>query len=148
MRNRKAWIAAALIATSLVSAVPVMAQEPAEDDGSGVIAYLLGHPGLLVRLGLTSEQITATRQLIQRTRTALRPLRADITNLTRQIGQALAQPSPDACAVGRLVVDRNAKYGQIEDVLEDFDDDFSALLTPEQLVKYEALKAVLGHRRP
>jgi hypothetical protein len=146
MRNRQAWIAAALTALSLLAALPAVAQE---EEKEGVIAYLLAHPRILVnRLNLTPDQATATRQLIERTRTALRPLRTDIANLTKQIRDALAQPTPDACALGRLLVDRKAKYEQIEDVLQGFDDAFSALLTREQLARYEALKDVLGHGLP
>jgi hypothetical protein len=136
------WIAAALLV--LTAALPALAQEAGDNDGSGVIAYLLTHPRVLVnRLALTPDQVTATRQLLQRTRNAVGPLRQDIASLTRQIQEALAQSSPDACAVGQLVVDRKGKYDQIEAALQGFDDAFSGLLTPDQLAKYERLKETL-----
>jgi len=145
MQQRSLTLTAVLLLALLgLAAMPALAQEAADAEQPSALAYLLAHPGLLVRgVGLTPAQATATRALIQTARTAIRPVRADVQSLNQQIKAAFAQASPDACAIGALVVSRHDDYEKIEAALQAFDQGFAALLTPEQLAKYEALKTVL-----
>ena len=104
-------------------------------------AQILSNPRLLARyLRLTPEQVQQQRQLVQALRADLEPLRAQRTALREDLRAALEGGSPDACAVGAIVVDLSELRGQIRGELEEFDDAFSDILTPEQLVRYEALK--------
>jgi Spy/CpxP family protein refolding chaperone len=104
-------------------------------------AQILSNPRLLARyLRLTPEQVQQQRQLVQALRADVEPLRAQRTALREDLRAALEGGSPDACAVGAIVVDLSELRGQIRAELEEFDDAFSDILTPEQLARYEALK--------
>lgn len=104
-------------------------------------AQILSNPRLLARyLRLTPEQVQQQRQLVQALRADVEPLRAQRTALREDLRAALEGGSPDACAVGAIVVDLSELRGQIRGELEEFDDAFSDILTPEQLARYEALK--------
>ena len=104
-------------------------------------AQILSNPRLLARyLRLTPEQVVQQRQLVQALRADLDPLREQRRALREDLRAALDGGSPDACAVGAIVVDLSELRGQIRAELEEFDDAFSAILTPPQLARYEALK--------
>ena len=104
-------------------------------------AHILSTPRLLARyLRLTPEQVQQQRQLVQALRADVEPLREQRRPCARSLRAALEGGSPDACAVGAIVVDLSELRGQIRGELEEFDDAFSAILTPEQLARYEALK--------
>lgn len=104
-------------------------------------AQILSNPRLLARyLRLTPEQVVQQRQLVQALRADLDPLREQRRALREDLRAALDGGSPDACAVGAIVVDLSELRGQIRAELEEFDDAFSAILTPQQLARYEALK--------
>lgn len=136
---------AALVAVLAVA--PAKAQEEGEGDNKA-IAQFLKNPQVLVRaLSLTAAQTATLRTLATATRTAIRPIGAEIKTLSEQIRTALNGTNPDACAVGALVVSRHGKYELVEDQLQDFDDDFSAILTAEQLLKYDTLKDRINHPR-
>ena len=141
----KRKIAFGLAVLVALFALPAFAQE--EDENLKALAAFVAKPGILVRaLTLTAEQQATLRTQVTTARSTIKPLRTDIKNLTDQIRDALGQPNPDACAVGALVVTRHGKYEDIEDALLLFDHDFSAILTPTQLTKYEALKDLFNHR--
>ncbi len=145
--QRKRLIILGLAALVAVFAVaPATAQEEGGDNKA--IAQFLKNPQVLVRaLSLTAAQTATLRTLATATRTAIRPIGAEIKGLSEQIRTALDATTPDACAVGALVVTRYGKYEDVEALLQDFDDDFSATLTAEQLLKYEALKDRINHPR-
>ena len=104
-------------------------------------AQILSNPRLLARyLRLTPEQVQQQRQLVQALRADVEPLREQRKALREDLREALEGGSPDACAVGAIVVDLSELRGQIRGELEEFDDAFSDILTPEQLARYEALK--------
>ncbi|HEX5718110.1 MAG TPA: Spy/CpxP family protein refolding chaperone [Thermoanaerobaculia bacterium] len=107
-----------------------------------------GNPGDILRnaralaryLKLTPAQIETTKQLTQTLHNTTRPLYQQIEPLAEQRRSQLDEASPDACAVGNTVVQIDGLRDQIHGAREDFDEAFSAILTPEQLAKYEALK--------
>ena len=102
---------------------------------------VLRNPRALARyLKLTPAQIETTKQLLQTLHDTTRPLYQQIEPLEEQRRGQLDEASPNACAVGETVVRIDALRDQIRDAREDFDEAFSAILTPEQLAKYEALK--------
>ncbi len=147
MQQRKRLITLGLAALVAVLAVaPATAQEEGGDNKA--LAQIIKRPQVLVRaLSLTAAQTATLRTLATAARTAIQPIGVEIKALSEQIRTALDSANPDACAVGALVVSRYGKYEQIEDVLQDFDDDFSAILTPEQLLKYETLKDRINNPR-
>jgi Spy/CpxP family protein refolding chaperone len=135
MRRKPVLFAAAAFAALLW--VPALAAAaPARGP-----AQILSNPRLLARyLRLTPEQVQQQRQLVQALRADVEPLREQRKALHEDLREALDGGSPDACAVGAIVVDLSELRGQIRAELEEFDDAFSAILTPEQLARYEALK--------
>jgi Spy/CpxP family protein refolding chaperone len=134
MRRQPLLFAAAFAALLWVPALAAAA--PARGP-----AQILSNPRLLARyLRLTPEQVQQQRQLVQALRADVEPLREQRKALRDDLRAALEGGSPDACAVGAIVVDLSELRGQIRGELEEFDDAFSDILTPEQLARYEALK--------
>jgi Spy/CpxP family protein refolding chaperone len=131
---RKTLFAAAALAALLLPAVAEAAQRPDP-------RALLHNPRALARyLRLTAAQIEQQKVLVQELRAEVKPLRESLAPLQEDLAEALAAASPDACAVGALVVDVDEVRDDIRAAYEDYDEAFSAILTPEQLARYEALK--------
>jgi Spy/CpxP family protein refolding chaperone len=128
------------VATALFAflALPLLAEAARKPGNPG---DLLRNPRALARyLKLTPAQIETTKQLLHTLHDTTRPLYQQIEPLAEQRRGQLDAASPDACAVGATVVQIDGLRDRIRDAREDFDEAFSAILTPEQLAKYEALK--------
>ncbi|HEX6862996.1 MAG TPA: periplasmic heavy metal sensor [Thermoanaerobaculia bacterium] len=136
MMRRRLSVATALFA---LLALPLLAN--AAPGRGGNPADILRNPRALARyLKLTPAQVETTKQLLQTLHNTTKPLYQQIEPLEEQRRGQLDEASPDACAVGNTVVQIDALRDQIRGAREAFDDAFSAILTPEQLAKYEALK--------
>ncbi|MES1244576.1 MAG: hypothetical protein ABUT39_23420 [Acidobacteriota bacterium] len=128
-------IAAALIA---LLAIPFMAQAAKEPRNP---ADILHNARALARyLKLTPAQIETTKGLLDDLHAITKPLYDQIEPLEKQLKTQLDAASPDSCSVGATVVKIDGLRDGIRDARDDFDDAFSAILTPAQLAKYEALK--------
>jgi Spy/CpxP family protein refolding chaperone len=102
---------------------------------------VLHNPRALARyLKLTPAQVEAARKLQQELKAAVDPLREAQKGLREALRTELEAASPNACEVGEAALALHANREQIRAEVEEFDDKFSALLTPEQLARYEALK--------
>lgn len=146
MQPKRLFVLGLVALAAVLSTAPVRAQE--EEGDNKAIAQFLKNPQVLVRaLRLTAAQTATLRTLATASRTAIRPIGNEIKDLSEQIRDGLNAANPDACAVGALLVTRHGKYEDVEVLLQDFDDDFSAILTPEQLLKYDALKDRINHPR-
>lgn len=146
MQPKRLFVLGLVALAAVLSTAPVRAQE--EEGDNKAIAQFLKNPQVLVRaLRLTAAQTATLRTLATASRTAIRPIGNEIKDLSEQIRDGLNAANPDACAVGALLVTRHGKYEDVEVLLKDFDDDFSAILTPEQLLKYDALKDRINHPR-
>ena len=113
---------------------------------------ILHNPRALARyLKLTPDQVTAAQQLQASLRATLEPLRASEKQLREALRAEVEAATPNACETGAALLAVRANEERIKDALQDYDDQFSALLTPEQLARYEALKEaarLLGGREP
>jgi len=135
MTRQRLSIAAALLALLTLPLLAEAAKRP-------------GNPGDILRnaralaryLKLTPAQVETTKQLAKTLHDTTKPLYQQIEPLAEQRRGQLDEANPDACAVGETVVRIDALRDQIQGAREDFDEAFSAILTPEQLAKYEALK--------
>lgn len=137
MMQRRHTIALAL-ATLLM--VPALAQA-ARGGGRPSPQEILHSPKLLARyLALTPAQVAQAEPIFQALANSLRALHEQEKALHDQLAAELAKPSPDACTAGGFVVRLDALYEQAEAAARAFDAAFSAILTPEQLAKYNALK--------
>jgi Spy/CpxP family protein refolding chaperone len=142
-RKRTALLTAVLLT---LLAVPVVADSAAAAGPNGVIASLVARPGVLVQaLKLTRSQADTLKGLIQTLQNTVKPLATANSALDQQIRTALGSPAPDNCAIGKLVVTRHQNELAIAAAFAKFDKDFSAILTPEQLAKYQRLKNLLNH---
>ena len=126
----------AVLALTIVLAVPAAAAPKPPLPGCN-------NPRAIARyLKLTESQVQQTKTLREALKAAVDPLQAQAAPIREQIYNALEATTPDALAVGTLVVQADGIHDSIEVLRDDFEDDFAALLTPEQLVKWQALQAV------
>jgi Spy/CpxP family protein refolding chaperone len=59
-----------------------------------------------------------------------------------QLRQALEGPNPEPAAVGELAIEGHRLMAQVRALRDDADKQLRALLTPEQQVKFDAMKAL------
>jgi Spy/CpxP family protein refolding chaperone len=100
-------------------------------------------------LDLTETQVTQAQAIFDAAQAEIQPLREARRPLLEQLRAALDAAEPDPAAVGALVIDLHANREAIHGVLEGALDDFEAILTPEQLERFEVLRdarRVFGHR--
>jgi Spy/CpxP family protein refolding chaperone len=140
MRSRRAASILAAVAAVLL-ALPLAAQPP---QGPRDPAAILHNPRLLARyLHLTPDQITASQKLFTDLKAALDPLRQQEQTLRDAFEAAVSAANANPCDVGQAALAVHANQVKIKAALDDFDTKFSALLTPDQLARYEALKALV-----
>jgi Spy/CpxP family protein refolding chaperone len=140
MRSRRAASILAAVAAVLL-ALPLAAQPP---QGPRDPAAILHNPRLLARyLHLTPDQITASQKLFTDLKAALDPLRQQEQTLRDAFEAAVSAANANSCDVGQAALAVHANQVKIKAALDDFDTKFSALLTPDQLARYEALKALV-----
>ena len=136
MMRKRLTVAAALFA---FLALPLLAN--AAPGRGGNPGDILTNPRALARyLKLTPAQLETTKQLVQTLHATTRPLHEQQKPLHDQLRTQLDAAGPDACAIGGTLLQIEGLRDQIREAREDFDEAFSAILTPEQLAKYEALK--------
>lgn len=136
MMRRKLSVATALFA---FLALPLLAS--AAPGRGGNPGDLLRNPRALARfLKLTPAQIETQKQLVEELRATVKPLHEQSKPLHEQLRSQLDAANPDACAVGDTVLQIDSVRDQVREAHEAFDEAFSAILTPQQLAKYEALK--------
>jgi Spy/CpxP family protein refolding chaperone len=95
-------------------------------------------------LKLTPDQTKTLQTLEKDLQGKVKPLADQIEPLRDQLKEVLDNASPDACQAGQIVVHIDSIRDQIRAAFDQFDEAFSAILTPEQLARYEALKAAAG----
>jgi Spy/CpxP family protein refolding chaperone len=141
MQKRRV-LAAALATMVLIPALAVAAGRRASP------AEVLRSPKLLAKyLALTPDQVVQEEALFTTLKGKLEAIHQQQKVVRDQLAAELAKPSPDKCTVGDLVLKVDGFHEQTAAALQEFDTAFKAILTAEQLVKYEALKQ-LAHGRP
>jgi len=118
---------------------------PARADDDFAISLLLGKPGKLARaLGLNAAQVASFRTMAAAANAVAKPLLKANAALLGEIQGELGAAAPDTCAIGQQVATRHQNWLTAKAAYLKFDHDFSALLTPDQLARYEALKVAIG----
>ena len=97
-------------------------------------------PRLAFFLDLTEAQVAQAQGIFEAAQAEIQPLREAQRALLEQLRAALEPAEPDPAAVGALVIDLHANREAIRAVLEGAIDDFEAILTPEQLERFEILR--------
>ena len=138
MKKRVHVLAATLAALLLVPALAEAARRPSPEE-------ILRSPRLLARyLNLTDAQVTQTQALFQTLNNSLRAIGEQERAVRQQLATELDAASPNACTVGGYVLQLEGFHDQAQAALRTFDTAFSAILTPEQLTKYNHLKELAG----
>jgi len=129
-----------LLVLAAVLALPLAAAAQQSDKARDP-REILTNPRLLARyLSLTPAQVATTQTLFKELQATVKPLREARKGLAEAFYAELEEASPSACDVGAAAIALHENGDKIKDALEVFDQKFSAILTPEQLAKYEALK--------
>lgn len=140
---KRSHVLAAAVAVLLM--IPALAEaanrRPSPED-------ILHNPRLLARyLSLSEAQVTQSQALFQTLNTALRAIQQQERAVRDQLAAELAKANPDACTAGGYVVQIKGFATQTQAAWQAFDTAFSAILTPEQLTKYNHLKELAGAGR-
>lgn len=139
MRKTKTLLLTAL--AMFLLALPAMAQNTQRGGGRPNPDEILRNPRALARyLRLTPAQLESLKQLRQELQAETKPLHEQQKQLREQLRDQLEAANPDACTVGETMLDIHEIGDQVRAALEEFDDKFTAILTPEQRARYEALK--------
>lgn len=97
-------------------------------------------------LDLTEAQRDQVRTLGEDLRATVEPLRESMGPLHESLRTALDATTPNATAVGEIVIEIDVARDQIKAATEAFIEDFEALLTPEQLELWEQWRENHGER--
>jgi len=128
----------------LLLAVPLAAQPTIDAATRPDAEQLLRRPRLLAKfLGLDPAQTATLQTLVNQLNATLKPLREEQKALYKELHAALDEDSPDPTEVGQIVIDLYDGREDIRAAFQTFDTAFSAILTPAQLAKWNALKAAL-----
>lgn len=147
-RAALAGAAAALALTGLL-AIPSIAQPPGPPPGAGggFPGAALGHgPGefplraLTAFLDLSDAQVEETRALLQDLAAELRPLAEEARALREELAALLDADDPGSAEVGALVLELHVIGDRIQAARDAFDADFTALLDPIQVERWQILK--------
>jgi Spy/CpxP family protein refolding chaperone len=109
-----------------------------------------GHmdPGRLADyLSLTEAQKTQVQQLREKTKVAIGPLFQEHRQLAEAVRTALENDA-DAATVGAAVIAAHEHREKMRAVREQHEAELEALLTPEQLARWQALKDARKMREP
>ncbi|HVT57760.1 MAG TPA: Spy/CpxP family protein refolding chaperone [Thermoanaerobaculia bacterium] len=136
---RTKTLALALLAAATLFALSTAPAFAQDDDYA--ISLLLGKPGRLSHaLALTADQVDKFRAFAKTANGVAKPLLgANVTMLAEIQGQFDAA-SPDTCHMGQLALTRHQNWLKAKAAYLAFDKSFSAILTPDQLAEYAALK--------
>src|SRR5690349_14988746 len=88
-------------------------------------------------LALTDAQVTQMRDLVRAHHDAVAPLREQMRDKREAIRAALDLAEPNATTVGQLVIAEHGLRTQVKTLNKKLNDDFVAILTPEQKTKFE-----------
>lgn len=150
--------AAAALALATLLALPLLAQPgpgpqggppgagPGGPPGTGGSPQAVHGPGgfplraLTAFLDLTDAQVEEARLLLEDLAAELRPLAEEARALRQELHTLLEAEGPDPAEVGALVLEIHAVGDAMRAARDDFDAAFAALLTPDQLERWEILK--------
>ncbi len=141
MTGRTGW--------SVVGGLALAASVALAQNAGGAPRMRPGGPGhgrcgdrLVRALDLTAEQQTTLDALRDEMAETVRPLAEQLHALHGQIEDAAAGESPDACAIGGLVVQGRGLRSQIDTARKTVEARFVATLSADQKAKYDSFVAI------
>lgn len=146
MKQRKTLtlIAAGLLALLPIVAIAAPGAERRGHGPGGGLRGILPPPGYL---DLTDEQIEAAQAIREGVRAEMGATRDESRTLREQLKTTLDGDSPDATAVGQMVIQLHGLRQQTREIMKEAESQFAALLTDEQLTKWENYKELRKGRR-
>jgi len=151
MRTRLALLTTLALAALLV--LPLAAHAAprggaGQGPGQTQAGDVLNNPRALGRaLKLTEQQVATLRTLLADLKETTEPIREEGKALREALRAEIEAATPNACEVGTAALAVHDNHEEIEVARQAFDTAFTAILTPEQRTKYEALKELLRPRR-
>ena len=142
MKQRKTIVFAAATLLILLPLAAIAA--PGDRHGRGPGRGMFPPPGYL---DLTDEQVEAAEAIRAETREQVGALREETGTLREALKATLDGDNPDAAAVGEMVIELHGFRQQTRSILQDAESQFAALLTDEQLEKWENFKELRKGRR-
>jgi Spy/CpxP family protein refolding chaperone len=146
MRKRVEGVLIGAAAAFLLAAGVAGAQPANGDTGPGRGQRGFDRPARY--LGLTDQQKAAFQQIREKQRPQFEALHKKMRDNMAQLRQALESQNPDPTSVGELAIEGHRLRGQVKALRDDADKQMRALLTPEQQVKFDAMRALHGERGP
>jgi Spy/CpxP family protein refolding chaperone len=142
IRTLAAVLALTALALPLAAQTTPNAPSAATYDASGAY-YLLHHPRALARfLGLSADQAATLLGLDKTLEQTVQPLRQARGPLCQALITDLGTGTSDPATVGAATIALSDNRQAIIAARKTFDDAFSAILTPSQLVAYDTLKQI------
>jgi Spy/CpxP family protein refolding chaperone len=142
-------------ALTLVLGAGALSAQPAPAEGPAGSKPRMGPAEGMARfLGLSEPQKEQVRKLTSERRAEHEALREKLEKNRAELQEALSGANPDPAAVGELAIEGHRLHEQGRALREAQDKAIRALLTPEQQVKFDAMKALreeggpLGEGRP
>jgi Spy/CpxP family protein refolding chaperone len=127
----------------LMLTAPLLAQGPPPPQGAGPQGGPQAGPApevvLKDVLGLTDDQVTALKGLLDTRRQNAEALHPQLADAEKALSDALAATSPDPTHVGTLLLAVQAVRTKLDKVDEAFRTSFTALLTSDQQQKVAAI---------
>jgi Spy/CpxP family protein refolding chaperone len=99
-------------------------------------------------LGLSETQKTQVRELMEARRTEHEALREKLDQNRDELEKALEAASPDPVAVGEIAIEGHRLHEQGRALRDAQDQALRKVLTPEQQVKFDAMKALRDEGGP
>ena len=129
-------------------AAPRFAPDPFHGGGPGPLRGApFASPRVVRALELTEQQVDAARSIAEDLRADLAPLFEEGEALHAELRDLLADTEPDPRAVGETVIAIHEHRDRTRAVKEAARAEFEALLTPEQLERWDALQELRGPGR-
>ncbi|MFQ5741898.1 MAG: Spy/CpxP family protein refolding chaperone [Acidobacteriota bacterium] len=139
---------AVVLVIGLFSASVLVAQPKFNRQGhGGGHDFFLPERVLRNVLKLTDDQLDQVKALQEELKATVQPLREERRANGQELRAELEMEEPSATQVGELVIAMHDLQGQIRAARESFIESFKAILTPEQLEKFERLQERFKQRR-
>jgi Holliday junction resolvasome RuvABC endonuclease subunit len=91
-------------------------------------------------LALTSDQVAQWDALVETRNQTVQPLREKIEALNKRLRELLAQSSPDATAIGNLMIQVNGFMNDIKAATDAYIEAFKGILTEDQIIKLDTVR--------
>lgn len=142
MRNKTLAVVGGAALALILGVVAASAQPPAPEGPGGMGPRMGRGEGMDRFLGLTAQQKGQVRKVMDDQRAEHEALREKLEKNEEQLQAALESANPEPAAVGELAIEGHRLHEQGRALREAQDKAVRALLTPEQQVKFDAMKAL------